>query len=492
MPPEKKIRKNKEFGDFQTPLDLAREVCLLLAQRGIRPKSLLEPTCGLGGFIVAALEHFSTVTRAVGIEINSVHVKIARREVAKTGKDHLTEIRQADFFRVDWGEVMSSLTDPLLIIGNPPWVTNSELGTMGSSNVPAKSNFQNHRGIDSITGKGNFDISEWMLLKSLEWIKERRAVLAMLCKTAVARKVLVHAWKNSYRLDLADVHLLDTAKYFGAQVDACLLVVEPSPLGSHRSCRVHDTIRDGRITALWGYRDGDLAADVKAYETWRHLAGREHYTWRSGIKHDCVKVMEFRDEEEGLRNGLGQLVHLESDYVYPLLKSADVAKGPAMVRGRCMLVTQRNVGDDTETIREKAPKTWEYLQEHRGLLDRRASSIYRGRPRFSVFGVGEYSFAQWKVAISGLYKTIVFRVVGPFNGKPTVLDDTCYFVACHTKREAVLLSFVLNSEQAREFFGAFIFWDAKRPITATILRRLDLLALARELGVEEELLKHRR
>jgi len=29
---------------------------------------------------------------------------------------------------------------------------------------------------------------------------------------------------------------------------------------------------------------------------------------------------------------------------------------------------------------------------------------------------------------------------------------------------------------------AFIFWDAKRPITIDILKRLDLVALARELG----------
>ena len=30
----------------------------------------------------------------------------------------------------------------------------------------------------------------------------------------------------------------------------------------------------------------------------------------------------------------------------------------------------------------------------------------------------------------------------------------------------------------------FIFWDAKRPITVELLDRLDLLALARELGTE--------
>ena len=50
----------REFGDFQTPLTLARDVCALLVRSGIRPKSILEPTCGRGSFLVASLEHFSS------------------------------------------------------------------------------------------------------------------------------------------------------------------------------------------------------------------------------------------------------------------------------------------------------------------------------------------------------------------------------------------------------------------------------------------------
>ena len=79
---------------------------------------------------------------------------------------------------------------------------------------------------------------------------------------------------------------------------------------------------------------------------------------------------------------------------------------------RWMLVTQTCVGEETSTIRERAPRTWAYLEAHGAALDRRGSSIYRGRPRFSIFGVGEYTFAPWKVAISGFYKRLAFKVVG--------------------------------------------------------------------------------
>src|SRR5207248_9500541 len=168
-----------------------------------------------------------------------------------------------------------------------------------------------------------------------------------------------------------------------------------------------------------------------------HLAGEdETYKWRSGVKHDCSKVMELRQEGHLYRNGLGEAVELESEYVYPMLKSSEITNGRSKEPSRWMLVTQRAVGEETAIIRETAPKTWAYLQQHGDLLDRRASSIYRGRPRFSVFGVGDYTFAPWKVAISAFYKELHFTVVGLFAGKPIVLDDTCYFVSCQSQEEA--------------------------------------------------------
>src|SRR6185437_11029142 len=127
------------------------------------------------------------------------------------------------------------------------------------------------------------------------------------------------------------------------------------------------------------------------------------------------------------------------------------------------------------------------LQQHASFLDRRASSIYKNRPAFSIFGVGDYSFSPWKVAISGFYKQIAFIAVGPSANKPVVLDDTCYFIPCRTGEEAQFIAALLNSGPAQEFYRAFVFWDSKRPITVDLLRRLDVSALARELGSERVL-----
>jgi hypothetical protein len=194
--------------------------------------------------------------------------------------------------------------------------------------------------------------------------------------------------------------------------------------------------------------------------------------------------MELTREGARYRNSLGELADLEPTHLYPMLKSSDLANGREGGSSRFMLVTQRSLADSTEAIRRSAPKTWRYLQAHASPLDGRASRIYRDRPRFSIFGVGPYSFSKWKVAVSGLYKKLCFRLVGPREGKPTVLDDTCYFLPAENAAEAFVLTVALNSPVAAEFLGAFIFWDEMRPIKKDALGEIDIDALVARLGAD--------
>ena len=144
------------------------------------------------------------------------------------------------------------------------------------------------------------------------------------------------------------------------------------------------------------------------------------------------------------------------------------------------MLPQRRLGEDTEALAERAPATWRYLLTHAEALDGRRSSIYRHQPRFAVFGLGAYSFAPWKVAISGLAKRAVFTLVGPdAQGRPVVLDDTCYFLGFDDEASARAAHRLLDTEAARDVLRGLVFWDAKRPITKDVLDRLDLTALAR-------------
>jgi len=445
---------------------------------------MLEPTCGLGSFLFAGLDEFESIQKAVGADINADYIE--RAQAILRGREDADRVNlvQADFFSTDWKRVLAELPEPILVLGNPPWVTNAHLGALGSRNLPSKSNFQKHSGLDALTGKANFDISEWMLIRLLEGMNGRRGTLAMLCKSSTARKTLCYAWKNGIALEESAIYGIDADLHFDAAVDAALLVAHCRPGVHDQVAKVYRHLRETREERVIGYEDQMLLADIAAYQRWKHLCGCETRKWRSGIKHDCAKVMELRREGQKYRNGFGQLVELEDTYVYPMLKSSNVAKGGTRSQSRVMIVTQKTVGEHTNHIQEDAPATWAYLESRADVLSKRASSIYRGRPIFSVFGVGDYTFAPWKVAISGFYKKLAFVTVGPVNGKPVVLDDTSYFLPCQTKEQADYLASLLNSPTAQSFYRAFVFWDSKRPITAELLRRLDLRRLAKELGSE--------
>lgn len=197
--------RQTEYGDFQTPARLARKICAFLASKGVAPATVIEPTCGAGSLLIAALETFPQVRKAFGLELNSGYTDELISRLSKTRHKGKTNVLCADFFSTDWDGILAACPDHLLVLGNPPWVTNAALGSLKSNNLPTKSNFNNHRGIDAITGQGNFDISEWMTLRMLEWLNGRRATLAILCKSTVARKALAHAWKRSFQIESAEI-----------------------------------------------------------------------------------------------------------------------------------------------------------------------------------------------------------------------------------------------------------------------------------------------
>ncbi len=472
----------KEFGDFQTPLSLARRVAALVKQDERRVGTIVEPTCGVGAFLQATAEIFGKSPTYCGFDVNADYVQAASAALARIGPSTAT-VQQRDFYTIKWREFLHEQSEPLLIIGNPPWITNAGMGVIGGSNLPEKTNFQGHSGFAAKTGKANFDISEWMLMRLLESLQGTRAAIAMLCKTATARKVLRHAWLNGLDAGPSSLHLIDAAAEFGVSVDACLLYTHTGIGGTESTATVYRTISFDQPLQTFGLFAGELVSDIDTYRALRDLEGLEYRKWRSGVKHDAAKVMEFTRDNGSFVNGFGEQCELEDDYIFPLLKSSDLANG-RLRPTRFVLVTQRRVTDPTDEIKHTAPKTWRYLQDHAKQLDRRGSSIYAKRARFAVFGVGDYSFAPAKVAVSGLYKNLRFQAVGSAGGKPIMVDDTCYFIPCDSKAEAEFFADLLNSESAQRFISALVFTDAKRPVTIDVLKRIDLKKLAEHAGQE--------
>ncbi len=472
-----------DLGDFQTPDCLVEEIINLLDPVGRKWPRVLEPTCGSGAFIKGLLRSSSPPREVCGFELQPRHFIKARR-LAATDVATRAAIQKANVFDIDFGRDIRWKTDgPLLVIGNPPWVTNSELGAMNSANLPRKSNLKKLNGLDALTGSSNFDLAEAIILKLLRELARERPTIAILCKTIVARNVLQFAYDNSMAVSQAWLRRIDSKKYFNAAVDACLFYIE---LGDSKPCyeaAVFADLHSPQPETVLGFSSGRMVSDVRSYEKNAFVEGYCPLAWRQGVKHDAATVVELRREGNRFFNKLGEEVAIESEYIYPLIKSRDLFHSTAPRLH--VIIAQQRIGEDTEKLKGEAPRLWRYLESHAALFARRRSSIYRRRPPFSLFGIGDYSFSLFKVGVSGFHKSPRFQLIAPVEGRPVMLDDTCYFLSCRNARQAALITAILNHPSTLDFLRSTMFTDSKRPVTKKLLQRIDLSNLIRRVDRSE-------
>ncbi len=468
---------NNEFGDFQTPLGLAAQCLKVL---GLPDNArVFEPTCGQGSFLEAAAR-IAPGSDRLGVEINSKYAE----QATEWGR-----IATGNVFQMELPEVADWASDgPLFVVGNPPWVTSAELKRMDSANLPPKENFKKVKGLDALLGSSNFDVCEYIILKALREFSGQPFVLGMLCKTQVARNVIEYASTIALPIANAAIYRIDAMRWFDAGVDACWFTVEvdPAAVPNYTVATFEDVFEpEAERSGRFGIVDSRLVSDVDKYLSVSQADGQSPYVWRSGLKHDASSVFELVAGPQPTTKA-GVSLDLEPEYVFPFLKSTDIFRGRHRSLSKWVIVPQMEFGAETTHLRFTAPKLWSYLEANAAALDGRKSSIYRNRPRFSVFGHGEYTFAPYKVAVSGLHKESVFRLVIPLNEQPVVLDDTCYLLPFDDATEAAVVTAILNSRECTALIESLVFWDSKRPITKKLLSRLDLNKLPVDAGVVVE------
>ncbi|MDR3172055.1 MAG: hypothetical protein LBU17_10585 [Treponema sp.] len=447
----------------------------IVKETHIAPDIIIEPTCGVGAILLAAHAAFPS-THVAGIEINKAYCDVLSAQV--NDKQQITIVNADIFKSMAIIKEISAPCETCLFIGNPPWVTNAAISAAGGTNLPVKENTRGLRGIDAITGKSNFDISEYIIMKMIETFSAHKSLFAFLCKTTTARNILKQCWNNALYYKDASLFPFDAKKYFSAAVDACFLVMDFTERTTVTECAVYDSIENRRYQNRLGFFQGKMIADIDNFNSYNYL-GKSDYIWRNGIKHDCAKVMELDIIGTKLRNGYGETVDIEDTLLFPLLKSSDIANGNLEIR-KNIIVPQKRVGEETALIKRKYPKTWKYLSDHITDFSMRKSVVYKNKPLFSIFSVGDYSFSPVKIAISGLYKHLAFRILLPQQKKSVMLDDTCNFIACSTEAEADMIYALLTSVETRRFLDSIIFWDSKRPVTTELLNSIDLKKIARK------------
>lgn len=480
-----------EYGDFQTNPDLANKVALHLVSKNINPEIIVEPTCGKGNFIIAALQNFKNIKHIFGVEIYKPYIWETKFNIInfllENPQIHIPEITitHCSVFDFDFKKISKLYsTRDIMIIGNPPWVTNSMLGSLNSTNLPKKTNFKNHSGLDAMTGKGNFDIAEYITMSMIETFQQMKGNLLLLVKNSVIKNIVLDQKNNKYNIAEIEKQCIDSKKEFNVSVEASLFYCKLNTTPEF-DCKEFNFYDNQLSYQKFGWIKDKFVSNIDTYKHTEDIDGTCPFVWRQGLKHDCSAIMELDKVNEHYVNGLNETVELENGLVHGLLKSSDLKNTVITQTRKFTIVTQKNVGQETNYIKSEFPKTYQYLISHKENFDARKSSIYNNKPAFSIFGIGDYSFKPYKVAISGLYKTFHFTLVLPQDNKPVMLDDTCYMIGFDKIEYAVYVLILLNSDTAMEFLRSVTFSDAKRTFTKDVLMRINLLELAKRIDKRE-------
>jgi hypothetical protein len=143
---------------------------------------------------------------------------------------------------------------------------------------------------------------------------------------------------------------------------------------------------------------------------------------------------------------------VENNLLYPLLRGRDVQRWKA--EASAFIIVPHKLGMRLTAIperdmQEQYPKAHAYLKKFEKVLRARASRgvsdmIKKGAPFYTMFAVGDYTFAPWKVVWREQASCMTASVVGSVEGKVIIPDHKLMLVNVESKEEAHYLCALLN------------------------------------------------
>jgi type I restriction-modification system DNA methylase subunit len=181
------------------------------------------------------------------------------------------------------------------------------------------------------------------------------------------------------------------------------------------------------------------------------------------------KLIITNPPEAGQKKRVEQVeVPVEPDLVYPLVRGRDVRKWYVEYKDRYIIIphdpnTSKPLPENDLKIRY--PFTYNYLNKYRSELENR--SIHklwgRGNPFYSVYAIGSYTFAPYKVvwkyvagSITGKASSFSCAVLGLINNKIAIPNEKLMLIPFENPDEAYYVAGVLNSVIARTIASSYV------------------------------------
>lgn len=173
----------------------------------------------------------------------------------------------------------------------------------------------------------------------LKCFENHNGTFAFLIKNSVVKNLIQDQKRNNFKISQSEKLNIDSKKEFNVSVNACLFLThlntEPDFI-----CKELDFYSRDYITTFGWYKN-KFVYSVKDYDISSIVDGKSIFTWRSGVKHDCSKVMEFERVNGHYINGLGEEFNLEKKLVFGLLKSSDLKADKTNTFRKLTIITQK-------------------------------------------------------------------------------------------------------------------------------------------------------
>jgi len=418
------------------------------------------------------------------------------------------------------------------VAGNPPWVNWESLPDgyrAETAYLWQEYGLFVHSGMDAILGKGKKDISTLMTYVAADRYLKEGGKLAFVITQSVFKTAGAGQGFRRFHIGqdgppLRVLHVDDMSElqpFEGASNRTAVVVLQkgqptryPVPytfwkktkrgrLGYESTLEevmaltwrlnfAAEPVSDDDPTSAW------LTARPRALQAIHKVLGPSDYEAHEGVNTggaNAVYWVEIVDERpdglvvvrnitKGAKRRVEPVVApLEPDLLYPLLRGRDVQRWRAAPSAYVLMVQdpQKRRGIDEKELQRRWPYIWAYLKRFEKVLreraafrryftrkDRSGRTVETG-PFYSMFNVGQYTLAPYKVVWRYIASEMTAAAVTETNGKVIVADHRLIMVSTEVPEEAFYLAGILNSAIGRFAVGAYI---VETQISTHVLKKI--------------------